>query len=380
MRMLYGAAHPATPTSGDEAADGDGAAAGEVLMATRLDAGVDTAEIELARSLLRAYQARHSSVKFTDLRALPIDKAPDVSLAGDLQHQYSIPPEKIAVNAISDALGQVEVSWATDTVTKENLQLALTEEVGINGSLVYTPSGGALSAQSIPVRVRLADAETLGRLVWHRGVPWHNVMPYPLRLRYLHALLLESNAPVVYSWNLDEATVPPQARVEIDARTVPVWLDHRALRMWLDYVPLADCSTCDQQVIAAISGGTSSLGTSQITIHTITPLADVGAYEIAITVRSRYFDPKAKTVQTRAPLALDADNKDFTVGPLYLGSRQPGETIPGDPLFEYLLEVAMPDGSSKRGTRWLPADSLRLLIGKVQVEQALGTGAGGGSP
>jgi hypothetical protein len=347
-------------------------------MATRLDAGVDTAEIELARSLLRAYAERHTNVKFTDLRALPIDKAPDVSLADDLQHQYAIPADRIAVNAISDALGQVEVSWATDPVTKENLQLALTEEVGLNGALVYAPSGGGLGAQSIPVHVRLADAETFGRLAWRRGEPWRNVMPYPLRLRYLHALLLEGNSPIVYSWNLDEATVPPEARVEMDAGTVPAWLDRRALRMWLDYVPVGDCSPCDQQVIAAISGGTSSLGTSQITVHTITPLADVGAYEIAITVRSRYFDPKAKTVQTRAPLALDADNKDFTVGPLYLGDRQPGEAVPGDPLFEYLLEVAMPDGSSKRGTRWLPGDSLRLLIGKVQVEQALGTGGTSG--
>ncbi len=70
---------------------------------------------------------------------------------------------------------------------------------------------------------------------------------------------------------------------------------------------------------------------------------------------------------------LGADNTDFELGPIYLGERQPGQTIPGDPLFEYLLELAMPDGSTYRGTKWIPSDGLRVLIGRVQLEQSLGT-------
>jgi hypothetical protein len=366
LRMLYSAVEGGEP--------------GEVVTAARLDAGVDTREVELATALLRAYQARHPGVAFTELRPLPIDRPPDVSFGGDLQHQYDIPPEKIAITAISDALGEIEVSWVSDTITKENIQLALVEEVGLNGSLALTAAGGGVPAQSVPVRVRLADAATFGRIAWSRGQAWRNETAYPLRLAYLHALLIEKNAPVVYSWSLGDTLVPPRARLELQPITIPSWLDARAARMWIEYTPVQSCETCDQAVIASITGGVTSLGSSQITFRTITPLADLGAYEITARVRSRYFDPGSRETQTKPALPLNADNQDFTLGPVFLVNRQPGQSVPGDPLFEYTLDVAMPDGSLRRGTRWLAVNDLRVLVGRVQVEQAVGKLPGAPKP
>ena len=65
---------------------------------------------------------------------------------------------------------------------------------------------------------------------------------------------------------------------------------------------------------------------------------------------------------------LSADNQDFVIKPVYNVSRPAGE-----PLFEYTLELAMKDGTIHKGTRWLPAEGLRQLIGRAQLEQALGT-------
>jgi hypothetical protein len=295
-----------------------------------------------------------------------------VSLSGGLQ-QYQIPAEKISVSAISDALGQIEVAWSSDTVTKENVQLALTADVGLSGAATFVAAGEGLPAQEIPVRVHLADPDTLGVLRWQRDAPVRNETPYPLRLETLHLLLVEKGVPIVYSWSLDGVTLAPGARLEIDGAAVPSWLDARTRRAWIQYAALGDCASCDQRVIAQITGGAATTGASQITFHTITPLADVGAHEIGLTVRSRYFDPAGAAVQTKAPLPLTADNQDFPLGPLYLGTRQPGESIPGDPLFEYRLEVVMPDGTQHRGTRWIPSDSLRVLIGRAQLDAALGT-------
>ena len=359
LRMLYGAA------AGDESA-------GDVMVAMRLDAGIDAVEPQLAATLMRAYAARHPQVKFDELLPLPIEAPPAVSLASELQHQYEIPPESVSVTALSDALGEIDASWVTDPITKENLQLALVEEVGLSGTLTFAAAGGGLPPQTVPIRARLADATSFGAIPWRRGQSWRNATPYPARLLYLHALLVEGQVPVVYSWNLDGAIVPAGARAEFDSATVPTWIDGKAARAWIAYAPVGDCEPCDQKVVAAITGGVTSLGAEQITFHTITPLADLGAHELAITVRSRYFHPSSRERLTKPPIALAADNSDFAVGPIYLVGRQPGEAVPGDPLFEYLLEMTMPDGTTLRATRWLSAEGLRVLIGKVQVEQALG--------
>jgi len=360
MRMLYSAS----------TREGQ---AGDVLMSMRLDARVDTREVQFAKELMNAYKARHPETSFTELRPLPIDKPPEVSLAGGLQRLYNIPPEKIATVAISQALGQIDISWITDTITKENLQLALTEDVGINGNLAFTASGGGLPPPNLPVQIRLADVGTFGEFRWRRGEKWRNPTPYPLRLKYLHALLLENNTPIIYSWNLGNKEVAPAAQVEFDGSPVPSWIDGKAKRLWLDYAVVSDCNACDQQVISAITGGVTSLGASQITFSTITPLADTGAYQLTAQVRSKYFDPRNRESQQKPELPLNADGKDFTVGPIYLVNRQDGQSIPGDPLFEYFLTAVMRDGTIYRATRWIPSDNLRVVIGRVQVEQALGS-------
>jgi hypothetical protein len=84
-------------------------------------------------------------------------------------------------------------------------------------------------------------------------------------------------------------------------------------------------------------------------------------------VRSKYFDPNDRAQLEKAAV-LKADGQDFTVGPIYNGKRPAGE-----PLFEYLLELTMPDGTTLKGTRWIPSDALRVLVGRVQLEQSLGT-------
>ncbi len=355
MRILYGAA---TSASG----------AGEVLMAARLQSGLDSSEVQLATELLNAYKRRNPSTVFTVLRPLPLEKdGVDVSLAAVLG-QYAIPKDKIAITGLSDVLGEIEVSWVTDPVTKENVQLALAQDVGVNGMVAFTAAGGALAPQ-VPLAIQLADRDSYGRLRWNRSEGLRNVTPYPIRLRYLHALVIDprNNLPILYSWSLDNVEVPPQAMVQWDAAKVPAWIDTDAKRVWVDYGLVETCDACDKQVLDAITGGVTSVAAEQITFHTITPLADVGGYEVTAQVRSKYFDPKDRTPVQKS-LVLKADNQDFTLRPIYSGNA-----AAGDPLFEYVLELAMPDGTTYKGTRWIPSDSLRVLIGRAQLEQSLGT-------
>lgn len=340
---------------------------GEVAMAARLDAGLGIRERQIASDLVQAY-ARAHSLPFTALRALPIDSI-SVSIADDLR-RYSIPGDKIAVTGLSDFLGQIDVSWITDPVTKENLQQALIEDVGISGRVTLYPSGGKLAPVDVPLQIRIADFVTFGGFRWSRAETWTNPTPYPIKLKYLNALVLDSSSrPIVYSWDLASAKVPPTGRAQWVAGGVPGWIDSQAKRIWLEYAVEANCATCDETVIRSITGGVSSSGPSSITFHTITPIADAGAHEITALVRSKYFDPQSREVQTKT-VVLTGDGKDFTVGPIYLGGRQPGESVPGDPLFEYLLTVTKSDGSETRAAQWITGNDLRQSIGRHQLEVA----------
>jgi hypothetical protein len=233
--------------------------------------------------------------------------------------------------------------------------------------VVFTALGGGLAPQ-VPVAIKLADSDSFGRLRWNRADGHRNLRPYPIRLRYLHALIIDprNNRPILYSWSLGNIEVPPEARIEWNASRVPAWIDSAAKRVWVDYSVVETCDACDRLVLDRITGGVTSIAADQITFHTITPLADVGGYEITAHVRSKYFDPKDRASLQKS-VVLKADNQDFTLKPIYNLTRPAGE-----PLFEYRLELAMPDGTIHQGTQWIASEGVRVLIGRAQLEQSLG--------
>jgi hypothetical protein len=66
---------------------------------------------------------------------MPIDSL-TVSISDDLG-RYNVPAGRISVNGLSDVAGQLDVSWVTDERTKDFIQEALVENVGISGSVTY---------------------------------------------------------------------------------------------------------------------------------------------------------------------------------------------------------------------------------------------------
>lgn len=346
--------------------------AGEVQMAAGLTAGVDPEEIRVAKALLDAYCYQTSCGVTPVLRSFPIDVGRvAVSFAGTLS-LFKIPADKVVPVGLSSALADLRLVWSTDPVTKENLQLVL-EQSGLDGSVTFTPPGTDQGGQLVPVHIKLADPGSFARLRWQRNQAWRNPTPYPVRVKYLHALVTDTGSkPTVYSWNLGGARVAPGGRVECDAREVPAWIDAKAVRMWVDYTVDEDCASCSQQALKDITGGVTSVSASQITFHTMNPIAEMGAYEVAVRVRSKRFDPEGRET-TEMSVVLKADNQDFTVGPFYAGEA--GRS--SDVLFEYFLTVAMADGTEHEAQRWIPSRDLRVLIGRSQIEKALGFVPGG---
>src|SRR4030095_6661783 len=175
------------------------------------------------------------------------------------------------------------------------------------------------SGQLVDVQIKLADPGSFERPRWRRTEAWRNPAPYPLRLRNLCALMIGAdNRPALYSWRLGDAVLAPGGRAEWEASLVPEWVERKALRMWVDYALVEDCAACKQQVLKSITAGVTSVAASQITFHTINPIASMGAYELAVRVRSRRFDPEGRETKEKS-VVLKADDQDFTVGPIYLG-------------------------------------------------------------
>ncbi len=352
-------------------------AAGQVLMALRLESGVRANDNPLIRQLADAYrQLRQSGLKVEVVRPLPVtSQHPAVNLADSLGAHFDIPTDDLVATVFSDVLAEIEVSWVTDEITKQNIELVLGRGQGLGGDVTFTLDSEPPSQISIPARVRLADQATFGRIPWQRENEWRNRTPYPLRLKRLHALIFEDDTPIVYSWQLGDAEVPPEARVAWDASGIPGWLDQRASRMWVEYAVVEDCAECTRSVMQDITYGAGRARSREnVRIVSLTPLADLGAIELSVRLRSRYFDSEGSELLTGSAVVVDADRGEFDGGRVYLVDRQPGEERPGDPLYEYQVEVVMPDGTIHRppADRWIASDRSRLLIGTVQIEQSLG--------
>jgi hypothetical protein len=354
MRMLYNASSK----------EGQ---AGEVLMTAQLSSGVDASEIQLARDLLTA--AGH---QVKALRAVPLAGPPEVSLSGGLKSLFNIPADRISSNPTSEALGEIDIAWSTDTVTKENIQLALTEEVGISGTVRFAPVGSPTRKPEIRIRIAIADRETFGKFLWARGQNWKNTSAYPIRLKYLHALMIRNQKPVIYSWNLGNMDIVPEAQVQWDARWIPPLVEQEAKRVWLDYSVLGGCEPCDKKVIEAITSGVSSVSASPLVFETITPLADTGAYKLFVTVRSQYLNPRAREQRVLPALSMTKDEQEYRGDSVYLGSRSIGEFTGSDPIFEYQITLVMRDGTTHQGATWIPSYNLRVAIGSAQINTALG--------
>lgn len=362
LRMLYTAS-----------ADED--EAGEVLMAMRLNSGIDSSDQRLVRDLVNAYKARYPSLKVSKVRPLPVTSGhPDVSLADDLGRHFNIPTDKVVANIVSDSLGQMDVSWVTDETTKENIELVLTEGIGINGTVEFNLESADVGAVAIPADIKIASRGTFGEMRWRRGVDWRNDTPYPVRLKYLHALVIKGNKPTLYSWDLHDTKVSSLSKAKFDSRYVHSSIDNQAKRLWMDYEVMADCDSCNRSVIKSITSGATQTGSrEEISLRSLTPFADTGAIEIGIRLRSNYFHPSDRDKKVSQQYILTGDGEEISGGKVYLVDRQLGEERPDDPLFEYQLELVMPDGMLHTANNWLPGNAVRVRIGSHQVKQAFGS-------
>ncbi len=342
-----------------------------VRMAASFDSAVDLKEIQLAERILAAVDRADSSFKFTPpLKPFPLAAPPAFDFSGALAGH--VDPERIAVVALSDTLEGIDVSWATDAIAAQNIRRDLRDGTPITGIAGFDPPGENAPRLAMPVRVDITDPDVYRAVSWRRDAPIRNVSPLPIVLEYVHALVIESNRPRMYSWALDDTPLPSSSTLELDLGAIPEAVDRKAERIWLQYRLDRSCGSCIDNVVDTLLSGDVWPDTGAITFRSLTPLASTGAAEIWIDVRSRFFDPGERDVTAGPQTTVVADRASYTVEPIFLTNRLDPETGEAWPLFEYRLTVVMPDGTVHEGSGWLPSERETVVIGPVQIEQSLG--------
>jgi hypothetical protein len=353
-------------------------AEGQVLMAARLQSGVDTRELDVVRELMRAYVRRHAGereLRFETLLPFALAGTTDVSLFGGASNEFSIPKDQISVQGASELLGVIDVSWAADQRRLLNVESLLRTKAGIHGQIGLVGAGPAKLARALPLSVDVASPRTFGRIAFERESGFRNAARYPLRFRTLHALVLARKSkgrvregdPVVYSWDLRDTRVPPGAAVAWDADEVPEWLDSRALLQWVDYTVEGRCDACDELVFDE-RFIPSAAATRPIVMTATDVLATTGAARLAVRIRSKHLTP-SRELAALPQAMITEDGAPKTLARLFVSDA---ELAADEPLYEYQLELTFADGRSFAGAAWTPTRNLDLLLGSESVRQAVG--------
>ena len=349
---------------------------GLVQMAANLQDGVSTQDRDLLKKILDRYLSRNSQQASRQLSRYPTDKLPEISLTGNISRQYAVDPESIWIEALSQDFDELQVSWITDSISSDNMILALREGLGINGNMLYLPAEGVdqTIAPSIPVQIDVQTEEMFGNLEWTPDTAWQNQLPYPVKLKYLHAVVMEnrgSAVATVYSWSMNDTEVPIGKRVRFDEANVPATLNSRAAKVWVQYEIDKDCDNCVSSMLDRSGVVRASRNAIRI-IPTPRIFEMAGALEVWVYTRSKYFHPQNRTLEHAEVVEIRDFEADYAVEPVFLVDRNDGEEREGDPLYEYRIEILTEDGDILSGDTWLPANGLRLPIGRRAIEGSLG--------
>lgn len=341
----------------------------EVIGRARLAAPRFTPSQRRAVEVLVRQAARAYGRPYFELRQMPISQEGTSSTAAEaLATQYRI--EDVDVRAPSEAMGEAEVTWRMPPRTRESFVELLREDQSVAPEILLQPSSGEAGLQRVPLYLGWGEAESYPPLRWENGSFQRNEAPHPIRLRGLHAMVLNRDDEVqMLSWDLSgTAVVPSKARIKMNQELTRPIIDN-AFFTWVDYAVVPDDASTEAAV-REVAGGVSETVRQPLTINLFDPLAASGAEHLTVIVKSRYFEAGAdKQVIRYFEFTDDGEVQEV---PFYLGRADV------DVPFQWTVRLRMPDGELLEKPVFLDGDpSLQVFVSAASIREIFGELPGG---
>jgi hypothetical protein len=343
-----------------------------ISMSSTITPNISSKEVALIKSLLQSYVQDNSVYTYTELKIMPCSD-PKLTLSSDLSGQYNLTESDINISVTSTINNPIEASWKTNNTTKDEMQLSLSEGVGIKGVMKLKPNGEAIPEQSIPVRITISDTRTIGKLIlqpnnW-RTKNWINETPFPIKIKYVHALIIEKKnsktTPLIYSWDLNNVEVPSKAQVQFDASKMPTWLEtkNKTEQIWIEY-SIVECTSCVNKIMGKLTNGLVRSSLKEIAFESIGVIEKTDAAFLRVKVRSIQADPKGNSVIELDSFRITEDMTSMKVGPFYLPE---GENIQ----YEYFYTLVLKDATKYESDNWQSSTDDDMLIGMKSLKEAI---------
>lgn len=347
----------------------DGGRENRVRMSGILSSGISLNEIQFIKALMEAYKVQNPGLKLEKPLPLPISETPVITLGDELQH-FGI--TNVNINNTSSITDPVEFSWMTDGTTAAELENLLRANSGIIGKMKIRPQGSTLPTQEIPVRIRLIDENTFGRFNMSpadfRTKTWRNETPFPVRLKYLHCMVIDKNSdgkegPIIYSWDLANTQVPVKSQVKFNTDTVPSWLDNhkgKQARIWLEYSVVDTCVPCNESVFRGIVQSTSRPQLNDVVFRLLPFFEEYKVSYLDVEMKSTQGSPSGSSEILFPPVHCTRDSSDLVIGKLYLPAG-------AEPAFDYRVTVVTREGAEMKSA-WIRHNSLSVPFGSFQLK------------
>ena len=341
-----------------------------VRMSGTLSSGISLYEIQFIKNLMETYKKQNPGLELERPLPLPVSETPEITLGDELKN-FGI--ATVNINNVNSITDPIEFSWQTDGTTAAELENLLRVNSGIIGKMKMKVAGDNLPVQEIPVRIRLIDENTFGRFGRTpdemRNKTWRNETPFPVRLKYVHYMVIDKTrggkeSPIIYSWDLGNQEIQPGNQVKFDMKTIPAWLDNykgKQARIWIEYSVVESCTVCNEKVFSSIISSTSRPQLSDVVFRVIDFFESHDIAYMDVEIKSLQGDPNGRVETTFPLLHITQDKTDYAAGKIYVPA---GST----PAFDYRVTVVTNNGAEMKSD-WISRTSTNVPFGSYQLEE-----------